>query len=354
LDDVVRGFRDRDYLETTDNLFFAVVGNTHPKDRVLAYLKYVPDSQGKWGKKSKRFTRSIRYYSATSIMRTVNFLSKRYPQYVFHDERSDIVFSAVPRGRIIKHHRPEERLEAMRVSKHLDRLEKRTTQLASILSTRSGVPPDRLGVTGSILIGVQTSFSDIDLIVYGVKESGKVKEALLELYAVGRPFRRFTGSTLLTWCREQCSVHPLTIEEAKNIYARSWNKGIYKNIVFSVHPVRTDRGERVGGVLFKSRGVVEISARVTDASESCFLPATYRVTNVQPETSEFRRLDRVVSYESLYADIAKKDEEIVVRGKLEEATDPSGRMKYRRVLVGSADAGGCDFVKVKETLPTSQ
>jgi len=350
---VVRGFRDRDYLETTDSLFFAVVGNEHPKDRVLAYLKYLPDSHGKWGKKRNRFTRSIRYYSATSIMRTVNFLAKRYPQYVFQDERSDVVFSAVPRGRIVKHHRPERRLEEMRVSQHLDRLEKKTTQLAAILSARSGVPPTRLGVTGSILIDVQTSFSDIDLIVYGVKESGQVKEALLQLYANGEPFQRFTGSTLSTWCREQCSVHPLMIEEAKAIYARSWNKGMYKNTVFSVHPVRKTGGEWFGELLFRSQGIVEISARVTDASDSRFLPATYRVTKVQPEKSEFRNLDRVVSYESLYGDIARKDDVIVVRGKLEEAIDRSGRMKYRRVLVGSADAGGSDFIKVKQGPPAT-
>jgi hypothetical protein len=36
---VNRSFRDRDYLETADGLFFTVIGSVHPEDRVLAYRK---------------------------------------------------------------------------------------------------------------------------------------------------------------------------------------------------------------------------------------------------------------------------------------------------------------------------
>jgi predicted nucleotidyltransferase len=346
LADVVRGFRDRDYLETRDNLFFAVIGNVHPEDCVVAYLKYLPNPHGKWKRRGTRYARSTRYYSAENIMKTVEFLAKRYPQYVFRYESSDMVFSAVPHETIATHYRPEKRLEELRNANHMDHLERRAIQLASLLSDRTGVPLGRLGVTGSILLDIHTAFSDIDLTAYGVNESRKIKENLLSLYERnGTPIHRFAGRALTKWCKEQSSVHPLTVREAEALYARTWNKGIFENTVFSIHPVKVEQEVQFDKELYKSKGLVEVSARVVDSSDSCFLPATYLVADVRPEEG-FNNVTKVVSYEGLYGDIAGKDDWITVRGKLEEAFDQSGRLRYRRILVGSPEACGSDFIKV--------
>ena len=347
--DVVRGFRDRDYVQTQDNLLFTVVGNVHPKDRVLAYLKYLPSPRGKWGKGSTRYARSIRYYSASNIMKTVEYLRRRYPQYVFRFKPFQIVFSAVPHEKIIMHYRPEERLEELREAESPDRLEEKTIRLASLLSDQSGVPPNRLGVTGSILLDVHAGFSDIDLTVYGAHESRKIKETLLSLYKRnGSPVHRFAGRRLSKWCKEQASVHPLTIKEARALYARTWNKAVFENKVFSIHPVKIEQEVQFGEELYRPRNVIEVTAKVADSTDACFLPATYLVTQVRPDLSEFNNIERIVSYEGLYGDIAGKGDQITVRGKLEEVYDASWQLKYRRILVGSLEAHGSDFIKVKQ------
>jgi len=350
LESVSREFRDRDYIQTKDDLFFAVIGNVHPKDRVLAYLKYLPNPRGKWARAGKRYARSIRYYSASNIMKTVDFLRKRYSQYVFRYEPFDMVFSAVPRETIAKHYRPEERLRELLHADHLDGLERKAIELASLLSDQSGVSLDRLGVTGSILLDVHRSFSDIDLTVYGRDQSRRVKEALLSLYARdGGALQRFSGRALSGWCKEQSSVHPLTIQEARALYARTWNKAVFRNTVFSIHPIKVEQEvtERFGEELYKPHGVVEARARIVDSSDSCFLPAIYLVTDVRTEgISQLNAVERVVSYEGLYGDIAGSGDEIMVKGKLEEVFDASGRLKYRRILVGSPEARGSDFMKV--------
>jgi predicted nucleotidyltransferase len=355
---VNRGFRDRDYLRTVDNLFFTVIGNVHPNDRVLAYLKYLPNPRGKWGRVGKRYARSIRYYSAANIMKTVDFLRKRYPQYVFSFEQLQISFSSVPHERIVEHYRPEERLEEMRQAKRLDKLEKKTIHLASLLSERGGIPTERLGVTGSILIDVHTSFSDIDLAVYGREESRRIKELLLSLYKKkGSKIRRFSGSLLSTWCKEKSSVHPLSLKEARDLYSRMWNKAVFGSTIFSIHPIRTEQEvtELFGEEFYEPLGVVEIRARVVDAAGSCFLPATYMVTDVQSESGgQFENTNRVVTYEGLYGDIASEGDVIHVRGKLEKVFDTSRRLKYSRVLVGSPEARASDFIRVvtpKSTFP---
>jgi predicted nucleotidyltransferase len=350
LENVNRGFRDRDYLRTHDNLFFTVIGNVHPKDRVLAYLKYLPNPRGKWGRVGERYARSTRFYSAANMMKTVDFLRKRYPQYVYRFKPLQISFSAVPHERITEHFRPEERLGEIRHAKYLDNLERKTIQLASLLSERSGVPIERLGVTGSILINVHTSFSDIDLTVYGRPESGRIKESLLSLYKKGNSqVRRFYGNVLSTWCTEQSSVHRLNRKEARELYSRMWNKAIYRNTIFSIHPVKieTEVTEQFGEESYEPVGVVEMRAKVVDAADSCFLPGTYLVTDVQFESGgQIENVERVVTYEGLYGDLAREGDVIFVRGKLEKVFDASRRVKYSRILVGSPEARASDFIRV--------
>jgi predicted nucleotidyltransferase len=350
LENVNRSFRDRDYLLTPDDLFFTVIGNVHPKDRVLAYLKYLPDPRGKWGKAGKSYARSIRYYSAANIMETVGFLRKTYPQYVYSYKPLQIEFSSVPHERIAEHFRPEERLQEIRHAKRLDKLEKKTIGLASFLSEHSGVPMGRLGVTGSILISVHTSFSDIDLTVYGRRESLRIRELLLSLYKKGNnQIRRFSGSILSKWCKEQLSVHPITIKDARNIYSRIWNRAVYKDTLFSIHPVKTEHEvtEQFGEEFYEPVGVVEIRAKVVDAADSCFLPGTYFVTDVRFESGpQFGNVERVVTYEGLYGDIAGEGDVIFVRGKLEKVFDASRRLKYSRVLAGSSEPRASHLIRV--------
>jgi predicted nucleotidyltransferase len=350
LENVNRTFRDRDYIQTPDNLFFAVIGNVHPRDRVLAYLKYLPNPRGKWGRVKRRYARAIGHYSATEIMETVDFLRKRYPDYIYLYDPLQTAFSAVPLGKIAKHYRPEERLEELRRTKHPDVLESKTIELASFLSEQSGASIGRLGVTGSILLNIHGNFSDIDLTVYGREESRRIKEALLSLYEQNsNPIRKLTGSLLSAWCKEQSSAHPLSLKEARNLYARSWNRAVFENAVFSIHPIKIEQEvtERFGEELYKPLGVFDATARVVDASDSCFMPATYFVTDMRFERKgQFGHVERVVSYEGLYADIASEGDEIFVRGKLEEVYAASERLKYSRILVGSPEARGSDFIKV--------
>ena len=66
----MRRYRDRDYLQTSEGYFFCVVGPTHPKDRVIAYLKYVPEASGTWGRERRRFRRALRYYTIARALAT--------------------------------------------------------------------------------------------------------------------------------------------------------------------------------------------------------------------------------------------------------------------------------------------
>ena len=94
-----RQYRDRDYLETEEGLFFTVVGNIHPKERVIAYLKNIPSHTGKWGRNDKRYERALKYYTMNCLSETLTFLAEHHPQYIHQLEADKITFSSVPINR---------------------------------------------------------------------------------------------------------------------------------------------------------------------------------------------------------------------------------------------------------------
>src|SRR5208337_2902946 len=242
IEKVKRSFRDHDYIETVDGLLFTVVGNVHPRDRVLAYLKNLPSLRGRWKRGSNRYARSMRYYSSSNVMRTVESLRRTNPQYVFNSKILNLSFSAVPIERISKHYLPEEHLAKLRTLRDLDVLQQKAVDLATVISHESGVSVKYFGVTGSILVGLHNvNFSDIDLVVYGLSHIPQIKDALLRLYGMSRSeVRRLDDDTLVTWCKEQMRTHPLSMREMRMLYSKKWNRGLFKNTGYSIHPVKVE------------------------------------------------------------------------------------------------------------------
>ena len=342
-----RGFRDRDFLETKEGFLSCVVGCIHPPDKVISYIKYVPHPRGKWGSGEKRYARFLATYSIPSLSENLRFLRERYPHYIFYSHEWNTSMSCTPTKYIKVHYRPEERLKELARSGERDPLEEETIALARFISRESGVPLGRMGVTGSILTRIhRVEFSDIDLTVYGGGESLRVKETLQSLYKEGGEIQPLKGSRLEDWCREKARIYPVTVEEAYKIYGRRWNYGVFKGRIFSIHPVRDRVEDRYGDRVFEPLGIVEVSAKILDSSEAIFLPCTYKVGDVKVmDGPRFEGIREITSYEGFYGDIADPGDRVVARGRLERVRDLRGEEEYYRVLIGSLDAEGGDYIK---------
>lgn len=347
----MRRFRDRDFLRTKEGFFFCVVGPYHPPNRVISYLKYVPARLGSWGKGIWRFKRVLRDYTIPSLLETFNLLEKDYPHYLFYSPFYNILMTAVPLEYVAGHYKPEEKLAQLINAKRHDILQKKVTRFVSFLSEKSNVPPEFFGVTGSILLNIhRLGVSDIDLTIYGSKNSLAVKRVLQEAYSQkSKNIRRQEGSVLKTWCRSKTHIHPLTQDEALQIYKRKWNLGIFEDTEFSVHPVKLEEevNEEYGDKIYEPLGLVVMGAVVVDNSDCMFLPAVYHVQDARvikgPQVAD---IEEVVSYEGLYGDLAEVGESILVKGKLELVHDKKNKRKYHRVLVGSPEGKGTEYIKI--------
>ncbi len=345
-----RKFRDHDFLRTTEGFLFCVVGPFHPPNRVISYVKYVPAKRGKWGRGKRRFRRAIQAYTIPSLLNTFNRLEKRYPHYLFYSPFYNILMTAVPLEYIARHYKPEEKLARIFQISRLDGLQKKLKRFMSLVSKKSGVPLEALGVTGSILTHIHQPFSDLDVTVYGLKNSLAVKRTLIDAYSYWKSaIQRFESKALKVWCTSKVKSFPLTFDEAMQIYQRKWNIGVFEGTRFSVHPVKLEKEltEKYADKIYEPVGPVVLGAVVQENAESLFLPSIYRVEDVKiikgPQVADVKE---VVSYEGLYSDIVEIEETILVKGKLEEVHDMRTKQKYHRVLVGSPEGKGKEYVKL--------
>ncbi|MFQ6134561.1 MAG: hypothetical protein ACE5KU_01945 [Nitrososphaerales archaeon] len=343
-------FRDREFLRTPEDLFFCVVGELHPQDRAISYLRYAPSSRGLWSQGGRQYGRAMPSYSIPHLLRNIDYLKKTYPEYVFYSDVFSVEISAVPRSRITQRYIPQTKMKQLSEMSRPDILQKRAVELAAHLSETAHVPLEAFGVTGSILIDLHNPrFSDIDLTVSGGENGFKLKNTLPHLYSgKEEPLKSVPKPVLQKWCREKVNAHPLSLEEAKAIQRRQWNYGSFKGTVFSLHTVRSpsEMTERYGDRHFHPVGIVTGRAVVSDVSESLFNPHIYRVETFKvQEGMDAEDICEVVTYSGLYGGIFEEGEEVSVHGKLEYVEDTQKGETHHHVLVGSPEAGGHDYIK---------
>jgi hypothetical protein len=189
-------------------------------------------------------------------------------------------------------------------------------------------------------------FSDIDLVVYGFNNAVRVK-TFLQKAKDSSPgsVRKLVGMSREKWIAERLKSTPLARRDVVGLFARKWNIGSFEGTEFSVHPVHIEAEirEHYGDERYTPLGIIDATATVSDSKDGMFMPAVFRV-----ESADLRgrhavsTVDRIVSYEGLYADVAVEGETVSCRGKLERVESSSG--VYHRILVGSPEAQGADYL----------
>ena len=330
--------KDRDYVETVDDIFFCLTGYLHPPDGYTAYPKYAP-GDGIWSRGGKTYARIMRLYHVSEVRRLVEELQAIRPEYVRLCPVRQILMTFVPKRLVMRYYAPEERLSQMASEGPGDELEAQTLELAEAVSDGADVPMGDLGVTGSILIAIHNPrYSDIDLTVYGSRSSSRVREWMRNGGGgvVERPGRR----ELEEWCRRRAGMFGLNRKTIRVIASRRWNYGVFRGRRFSIHPTRTDEEitETYGDRTYRPLGFVRAVATVSDSGEAFYTPAVYRVEDVRvlEGDAEAEGVVEVVSYEGLFCDVAYEAERMEFAGKLERVEKADGSA-HMRALIGSTE-----------------
>jgi len=308
----INNYQAKDFIQTQEGFIFAVVDRGLEEGKVLCFLRYIPKG-GKWVKVSTDEANA--------------FLKQNAAQYLFYSKAKSACLHGVSIHDIAVHHSPKKRLQTLLTKTKTDLIEQDCITLAHLLFDK-GMPLDRMGVTGSLLIGAQNKSSDIDLVIYGRKNFQRVRECIKTLIADQKLGVLQEKDWVESYARRSCD---LSLQDYVWHEQRKFNKALINNRKFDLNLIEEEGV--FSSVVYRKQGEITIQAQVMDAQYAFDYPARFLLKHAQ--------ISEVLCYTATYTGQAEKNEWIEVSGALEIGSDGS-----QRILVGSTREAKGQFIKV--------
>lgn len=296
--------RIRDFFETVDGWIFAVADYNHPEG-IRSLLRYVPDPSG------EREAGGIRYRKL-DFDPSFEFLKSARPSYV-----RDL--HVVPEADVVRFFRPPAGLNSVA------RKDPRVNRIAMLLAD-AGIPLEEMGITGSMLIGLQGPSSDIDFVVYGPWWC-KARDVLAQAKAQGR----IEELDDAMWRRIYSKRKPeIGFEEFVLHERRKGNRGMIDGTYFDLLFTR-DWSQIRPSLPGRPLGRKKIVARVKDATFAFDSPAIFKL--------EHEEIEEIFCYSHTYAGQAIPGETVEAKGVVEET------LEGKRLVVGTTREARGEWIR---------
>jgi len=322
-----------DFIETAAGSIFDVKGLIHPPDRIIAFIRYFRDEKG------ERRKEGTAYGKVYSLSKRYALLRKRFPRYLVHDKVFDETLCEVPVGDVKRLYRPIEKLQEMRGLAELDSLEFKALQLAELLKENANVPWETVGISGSIMVGLHTTNSDIELIIYGSQNCRKTHSALATmLNSVIRVIGPYGPEDLKSLFDFRSKDSSADFESFVRTESRKVMQGKFLETDYFVRFVKdwNEIDEAYGDIQYRNDGVAIVKATIADDSEAIFTPCVYKVRSVRVlDGPRAEDIEEIVSFRGRFCEQARVGESVTAQGKLEHVNDRRHGREYFRLLLGN-------------------
>jgi predicted nucleotidyltransferase len=325
--------RDRDAIVTQENLIFRVFGYSHPPDAYVCDAEYAPASIFRSTNPKAFRSNGTEVFYKFYEDEAWKFL-KRFPQYFLFHQMLQKKLIGVNLQRIAQTQKPGHVLRRLMERQESDELVEAMHSVLDTVTRSSSLTAKDFGVFGSLLHGFYNPhFSDIDLIIYGRRNTDELRKTLQELYgSSSTPFRNEFETDLsvreknwrfLNFTREEYLRH----QRKKLVYALFKDPKSSRTIKVEFEPVKNwdeihseyDDKTRVLQV-----GWVKMVARIVEDDDAPFIPSIYGIEplNVLAGGREALEVKRIVSYVEEFRIQVNKDDIVYVEGNLEEIRGP--------------------------------
>lgn len=321
-----------DYIETEEGLFFAVKGIAQPPDRVMAYLRYAPDPQGNRLHSGRTYRRLYHFAEQEQLLRT------SYPRYLAYDPVSGLELQSVPYSAITGAYSTRQGLQDLRQRSDLDPVEQDALAFAARLQQISGIPWSSLGVSGSILIGMHTTVSDLDMTIHGEQDCWTLHRALsAQLDQDSGELRRLDETGMHVLYAERSADTQMTF--ADFIHSERWKviQGRFRERTYFIRFLKepAEFGEVYGDRQYTPLGRAAIEALVTDHHDAIFTPCGYKISNVRStEGGDIPEISEIVSFRGRFCEQARAGDTVRAVGTIERVAHQSGQVWHRLILGG--------------------
>jgi predicted nucleotidyltransferase len=200
------------------------------------------------------------------------------------------------------------------------------------LFARQGIGLEKVGVTGSLLIGAQQNSSDIDLVFYQRSVFHQTREIVKSLLYT----RQLQPLDNTLWqdayARRGCS---LTFEEYCRHEKRKYNKAAIEQTKFDISLITPEPWHHL--LSYRKHGRHRLLVGILDDSHSFDYPARY--------TLDHPSIREAVSYTATYVGQALQRERVEIAGQLEISA--AGHL---RIVIGTNREATDEYIKVAPTI----
>ena len=325
------------YLETVEGLFFAVKGLEHPPDRWIAVLRYVPDPAAGDREKNGRAYRRLYRFSEQE-----NWIGEMCPQYRKHDPFLGATLQSVPRTMVRRIYSPRRQFQELVQRDDRDALEDAVVDFLTTLWREAGVPPSSLGITGSLLIGMHTENSDMDVAVFGEQNCRRAHRALRRLLDDGKyaDLKRLDADGIEELYAQRVVDTKMDFREFADLEKSKSNQGRFRGRAWFVRFIREPGETRnsYGSCRYKVLGRMRVHASVAGDSDAIFTPSRYLLSGVKcVEERKMPEPGEIVSFRGRFCEQARHGNRIMAAGTLERIQEIRGDVRYRLLLGNSSE-----------------
>jgi uncharacterized protein len=322
------------YLETQDGLFFGVKGLEHPPDRLIAILRYAPDPERGGRKKCGKSYRRLYHFAEQEQL-----LQTAYPQYMAYDPVFHTTLQSVPKAMIWQIYDPCLRLKELMQASNRKGIEEDAATFAALLLREAGIPVSGLGITGSLLIGLQTELSDLDIAVFGAQNCNRVYQALWRLLDTpsGTELRRLDTQGVDDLYAQRAKDTRMGFQDFVSLEKRKANQGSFRGRTYFVRFIKhaNETGEVYGDLHYTPLGRATITASIAGDQEAIFTPCRYLLSETSSlEGSLPPALREIVSFRGRFCEQARIGESVMATGTLERIQNGQGDV-WHRLLLGN-------------------
>ncbi|WP_024299842.1 hypothetical protein [Methylomicrobium lacus] len=302
----------KDFIETAEGLLFAVVNPGLEQGKALCFLRYVHDG-GRWRKQATDEANA--------------FLRQHHPDYLHYSPVLDAELHAVDVERIAKRHQPRQRLLHIMRSEQHDPIERDVLMLGELLK-QQGMDLERVGITGSVLVGVQKDSSDIDLVCYGREAFHRCRAAVRTLIEQNRLQELTDSDWRESYRRRDCS---LGYEDYVWHEKRKFNKAMVNGRKFDLSLIEPE--DTGGQECYQKLEPITLICRITDDTRAFDYPSVYRI--------EHQAISSIVCFTATYTGQAVNGERVEVSGMLERNARGA-----QHIVVGSSREAHGEYIRV--------
>ncbi|TXT56846.1 MAG: hypothetical protein BAJATHORv1_20443 [Candidatus Thorarchaeota archaeon] len=319
---VIEGF----LITTIEGLIFEIKGILHPDSRRIAYLRYIPDETGT----RSRF--GIKYKKITNQTQREQYLEEKYPRYIWFHKNTGRSYQSVPHDRIRFVHDPRRYLHDLKKeTKKQNETKEKALTLIDHLIKKTGVKYENLGITGSRLVLLSDTNSDIDLMVFGKKSGVRVYNGISKLFQskIVIPYGKTTIEDHIhfRWpFLEKYQKQLARIECTKKL------QGYFEGTEFFIRMVMYPEEVpfQFDSVFITPLGQKRIKTSIADDSKSIFTPPEYLVSD------NSLGIQKIISYRSRFCEHVKKGDFVEAYGRLEEVRYNRERVVKRQLVLGES------------------